>query len=925
MGFFSLLTSILGDTTVNSLLTTINTAVSIKPLLDKFKDKSDLNNCLINSLLTSLDQQIKLTDSTKIKDDLTNVKSILFKEPHLITDELEKINYDINLLILNEETLRKIAMDISLKMGYSDAPEIIGRQMGQALVNFFIDVYLEELEPEQINYLLLKNTADTLVSTNFLNRNLDELSEENTLGHKETHRKLEELNKQLSQQDIFINSKQTPIEELNLELKEWCSRNISSQLSEKLYDEKFTIYDMYIPLNTYTYKLKERFLDIPALEKSYSTKKDIYSTLNGIDSPGKPILILGSPGMGKSTFTKWLLVQNYKNNFGLSIRIELKRFDFSGDFSTDFICYLNKYISTPIHQSYLSKLNLNLILDGLDEIKLNSFEEHEKFINEILDFNNTYQNIKIIITSRFSILNNRICDSLKNCYIVNITPFSRKQIKDWISNWEQLNGIQKNIFTKEFEQDIFSQPLMLYLFFRMLRENPSETEGDFNKLDIYRQLIEWTNGNEKFFTEDQLNLLSTFSINNADLKTLLKEFNENLSLAMLTNGKDTVSIAEVLDKDLLPTTINNTMLYKLDPDLKISKQRLSSILLIKTNTTFIQSFEIVDLFEFDFVHKSFKEYLASNAIVRKLIEMIELENEEFDTEIYKAFSTLKIIDNVEEFLFELLKKVEKDILKKIYFKLNLFFSENLLSHSIIDSIDTNLSIEIKSYFKDYSDITLRKMQCNLAECLITILSFLNDFLSLDNFALNEYKIFKLITIANSINYEFRFEPLGTIDLENSYLLSITLKQANFDGLNLSDSEIINCNLSMSSFINTGLQNTVISFSNLEFCNFTEANLYGSTISFSTLREADLSNAILNNVSISYSDLNGANLEYSDLRHCNFSDSNLSMVNIGNCKLDYANFTHTNLNGLIIDLKTYSEYKDILKTGYNFDLIDIVFE
>ncbi|WP_433709046.1 pentapeptide repeat-containing protein [Paenibacillus illinoisensis] len=920
MTFIAWLSQILGDTTVNSLLTIINTSLSSKTLAESFKSNTNLNDQLTSSLFNSLDKQIKLIKSDKIKCELMDVKDILKKEPQLVIDELLKINYDFNQLFKDNDSLYNIAYSISRKMDYSDNPEIIGRHIGHALINFYIFDYLEKIEPGQLDYITIKNSINTLNSIQSLEESIKNFKIENFEYHNFTHRKLEEIEKHLIQPE----QTNTSIDILNIELKNWCQKQANYQLTEILYDENFTILDIYIPLYAFSYKLKDRFLDLQTLRLQLPRREEVYSTIRNVKTNGKPIIILGSPGMGKSTFTKWFLVEESTKNNTI-IRIELKKFNFSGEFSKDLIKYLNEYISSNIHQSYFASLDVTIILDGLDEIKLNSFEEHENFINSVVSFNDIYRNIKVLLTSRVSILNNRICDFLLGCQIIYITPFSSKQTDEWITKWNALNGISHLTNKNNLEQEIFNQPLMLYLFFKMQRSNPVLIKEKLNTLEIYRQLIEWTNGNEKYITEDQLNLLQVFSIGNIELRTLLKEFNENLSLTMLTNGKDTITISEVLEKELLPTSINDKMLSKLNPHLEISKQKLSSILLINTNTTFVQSFEVVDFFEFDFVHKSFKEYLASSAIVRKLIDLTKMEQEIIYVELYKIFSTLKIIDNVEIFLTELLKGVNKNILREIHSKLSSFFSRELVPHTMIDSINTNHLPAIRLYFQNFKDITLRKMQCNLAECLISLLSFLDEFLMINEFDLKEDTLAKVVTIANSINYEFKFNPLGLINLESLSLNSIILNNATFDNMNLSNSEINNCDLSRSYFENVGIQNTTISHSNFNHCYFRNANLYRTKISFTNLKDTDLSYAILKNATLTYSDLTDSNLEFSDLRNANLSYTNLNRVNLGNTRLENAIFNGSNLEGLIIDSKTLDKYSDILKSGHNFELIDIVLE
>lgn len=79
MTFIAWLSQTLGNTTVNSLLTIINTALSSKTLAENFKSKTNLNDQLTISLFNSLDKQIKLVKSDKIKCQLMNVKDIFKK------------------------------------------------------------------------------------------------------------------------------------------------------------------------------------------------------------------------------------------------------------------------------------------------------------------------------------------------------------------------------------------------------------------------------------------------------------------------------------------------------------------------------------------------------------------------------------------------------------------------------------------------------------------------------------------------------------------------------------------------------------------------------------------------------------------------------------------------------------------------------
>lgn len=158
MTFIAWLSQILGDTTVNSLLTIINTTLSSKTLAESFKSKTNLNDQLTISLFNSLDKQIKIIKSDKIKCELMNVKDILKKEPQLVIDELLKINYDFNQLFKDNDSLYNIAYSISRKMDYSDNPEIIGRHIGHALINFYIFDYLEKIEPSQLDYINIKNS-----------------------------------------------------------------------------------------------------------------------------------------------------------------------------------------------------------------------------------------------------------------------------------------------------------------------------------------------------------------------------------------------------------------------------------------------------------------------------------------------------------------------------------------------------------------------------------------------------------------------------------------------------------------------------------------------------------------------------------------------------------------------------------------------
>ena len=205
------------------------------------------------------------------------------------------------------------------------------------------------------------------------------------------------------------------------------------------------------------------------------------------------LIVLGKPGIGKTTFLKYLAIQCSEYNFHsnkVPIFITLKDFaEFENHPSL--ALYINHLlcpygIVNPQIMQVLKHGRAMILLDGLDEVRE---EDSYRILKQIRDLSNQFPTNQFIISCRISGREY----TFKHFTEVEVTDFNEQQIISFVTKWfaaaDPVKGgrfIQK-LKENESIQELANNPLLLTLLCLVF-----EDSADFptNRSELYKQGID---------------------------------------------------------------------------------------------------------------------------------------------------------------------------------------------------------------------------------------------------------------------------------------------------------------------------------------------------------------------------------------------------------------------------------------------------
>lgn len=565
--------------------------------------------------------------------------------------------------------------------------------------------------------------------------------------------------------------------------------------------------------NTYGFDAKLiRKSNLDEVMESYITYNDSRSQIQ---------LILGSPGIGKSTFLIWLINQPFLRDKD----IHLFRFaDAEG------ITWAQQSGKRTVQEmlSYMGFASSDeldgkvIIWDGYDEISV-SEEQRIRLLKAIGKLWGS--RCRVIITCRENYISNvSQLEQYIDCYFLK--PFTRDlkndhnhdQIRLFAQKYQGRNDNESDI-SKNLEilldsnnndmEEIVGIPLILYMILSVAMVDPSFIR---NSTDIYLEIFKVNGGIYDKVLKNRQYDDAMIEEDRIEIKEAMQKFSQEIAYEMFINNSQKCSIVKA-------NLIINSLQIKKD---------LSSILsesFFRTNMKYAEVNHSNGMIEF--VHRSLYEYFAALKIYNDFIDELE-----------QSSNVEKFYDNNNHIIH---------IMKR----LSILFRWNIMSEEIINYLSSFFEIHQKE------SLTLRNIlndQDLWEKIFITMLEFgmihddkANDQIDISGNTFSERVEKELVCFENIIKFIQMIRGLALWEklfLENTsinirarlefYLRVKYCEKLNLSKFNLSFLDLSRTNMNGYKFVGCDLTGTC----------FNEASLVGADFSDSILEMTDLNNSRL---------------------------------------------------------------------------------
>lgn len=561
------------------------------------------------------------------------------------------------------------------------------------------------------------------------------------------------------------------------------------------------------------------------------------------------MLIMGAPGIGKSSITAWI-----SDKYETDDRIIILRFrDWEQE---DFQEGLLKTICETLRCKKRDLEGKILILEGFDEIKILDRQNEllHTFCNEV----NDYDDLKYIITSRPNYIDEQ---SFYN--VLELKVFDIQRIKIFYRNilgksLEKTDKISSNL-------DVLGIPVILYLALMSgveIAENPTKPElynrifgekkGIFNKFSDGKS--EYSKGTQLMRNSENIKNYLNF-LCDVGYKIFLK------GGGRLVNGEYVV------------------------PKLAFWGKQIS-----------ILEFPIKYFFEnsntdIEFVHNSIYEYFVAEYFYRNICNMLA-ESSGMEQKLAEKLGKWLICNkNLSLEIYEFLEyKINENLIDKYNFVLKTF-------HTML---------------QDGMTPKLEELCATPKECEMLLFSRMLDFVHLwrrKAYKIDSLKLSGFIAQNNTyrlnlVNVDLQNTRLTNIDLSKAnlggaILTDVDLSDANLAGADLSGANMQRAKLANANLINANLTGTDLRNAQLPGADLTGANLSNAQLHHTNLKNITLRKAILVKANLSNAELIGANLSDANLSEAILEDTTLKKSNFSRACMQSANLMKARFGDAIL--------------------------
>ncbi len=580
--------------------------------------------------------------------------------------------------------------------------------------------------------------------------------------------------------------------------------------------------------------------------------KDLLSEYIVDNDDRKMLLILGQPGIGKSTLITWImanLVEKKDNIYVYQLASDLKKINWLGD---DILCEILKTLKLK----YDELENKTLILDGFDEVYVKGDRERILYkMNQELEKKNYLKEFSLIITCRENYVNKVELDGIE---YITLQAWDEEQIKSFCKKYEEknirkslttgVNIISENIINKILKKsDIFGIPLILYMVLAL----NVDIERSSSTVDIYDQIFSLKKGGiyDRCYDVEH-------RINSPEIKKHIHQISQRIAFWIFENKADEAFISQKKFEEIC----ENEMRQSGEKSEEIQRDALIG------NFFKLKHCEGKGTDELQFVHRSIYEYFVA-------------------VYFFESLNNLKTKEEVAGKLGELLKygRLSEQILEFIKYKF-----DNMKEYKLSDITREIFTIMLRdgmTYYVEgkYMNIIVREM--NIFSNMLNIVHLWNP------------KLGKLDDIVFYLQYNHR-NTLNLIgaNLSEANLSGADLIRADLSEANLSGADLIRADLSGAHLFRADLSGADLIRADLSGAHLGGANLSGANLSGADLSEANLSVANLSEANLIGANLIEANLSGADLIRADLSGADLSKANLSGADLIRANLIGANLIG-----------------------------
>jgi uncharacterized protein YjbI with pentapeptide repeats len=734
--------------------------------------------------------------------------------------------------------------------------------------------------------------------------------------------------------------------------REWAwteySALLERRIQEPVFDEPFSLSQIYVPLSAYYSKEGPRAeMDSDALRDQRQKRRhvvidlqqELESWVNGANPQDAIRVISGGPGSGKSSFARVFassVAQSHSKTKVLFVPLHLI------DASKDLVEEVGRFIrdegvllSNPLDPES-PEPNLLVIFDGLDELASQgkaAADIAKAFVREVEKTverrNQQIVRLRVLLSGRELVVQENETEFRRPRQILNLLPYftpisakyendvvvhdgieyedsakllERDARQEWWKKYGQLTGKLFHGLPKELKNvltEITAQPLLNYLvalsFTREKRDKLNFSKG-VNLNSIYEDLV--TAVHERGYEKRR----AYAPIRHMTLVQFSRVL-EEIGLAAWHGDGRTTTVREI--EEHCKASGVGGMLDDFQEGAKAGVTRLLAAFFFRQYGQRISGDPT-----FVFTHKSFGEYLAARRVVRA-IERVSRELERRasspdegwdERDALKHWAQMCGPSAMSEYLHTFLQNEVRlrpqTELERWQEHLTRLFNFVLCHAMPMEQLQIATFREAMFQSRNTEEALLVALNIcaqTVGRCSVIqhpepttfgtwLMRIEGQRTGMGTLARRSLSFLTLPNVNLFLN-DLVWADLAFSDLEGTRANLVCASSANLSSVNFKNAELRRGYFVNSNLSNTNLEAAKLDEADMTSANLTGANLTGANLTDANLADADLTHANLTDANLRRVDLTGANLTGADLTGANLTDANLEDTNLKDVRMD----------------------------------------